>query len=41
MEINPLLVLPGGAVALDARVVLSDDETPGGAAARPAPEEVP
>ena len=40
VEINPLLVLPNGAIALDARVVLSDDETPGGAAA-PTHEEVP
>jgi hypothetical protein len=32
VEINPLLVLPGGVLALDARVVLGDDEMPGGAA---------
>jgi succinyl-CoA synthetase beta subunit len=41
VEINPLLVLPRGALALDARIVLHDAENPAGdAAAGRSPEEV-
>ncbi len=40
VEINPLLVLPRGALALDARIVLHDDENPAGDAAGRSPEEV-